>query len=452
MKISFYGGASMVTGSNFLLETENRKVIIDCGLFQGCGESCTEINTKAFAYDPTLVDVVLVTHAHMDHIGRIPKLVKDGFKGIIFSTKETRQLAELMLTDSVGLMDKDAKLHNLTPIYDESHVTAALQLWKGVDYHQGIDVGDGISALFKDAGHVLGSSMIELNRAGKKIIFSGDIGSSPAILLRETESLGEPDYLVMESTYGASNHEPKDKRLDELRAIINDTFARKGALIIPAFSLERSQEILYDLNDLVESSEVKQIPVFLDSPLAIKITDIYKQGAEYFNDEVKARIAKGDKVFEFPKLKPTLWGGESRKIAGVPNPKIIIAGGGMSTGGRILFHEQIYLPDPNNTLIIVGYQAVGSVGRQIEEGAKEVTIHGEATPVRAKILKIKSYSGHKDMDEILSFVEPSVKNLSKVFLVHGEMKQALFLAQRMKDYLNLNAVVPKIGDSFDIEF
>jgi metallo-beta-lactamase family protein len=452
MKISFYGGAGMVTGSNFLLESENSKIVIDCGLFQGCGESCTEVNSKPFAYDPASIDTLLVTHAHMDHIGRIPKLVKDGFVGKIYSTKETRQLAELMLEDSVGLMDKDAKLHNKEPIYDESHVRAALQLWKGIEYHESIDVGGSVNALFKDAGHVLGSAMIELSRNGKKMIFSGDIGSSPSILLRDTETLGHIDYLVLESTYGASNHEPKEKRIQELQTLINDTWEHKGALIIPAFSLERSQEILYDLNELVEGGLVKQMPVFLDSPLAIKITEIYKGGTEYFNDEVKARIAKGDNIFEFPKLKITLWGGESRKIADTPKPKIIIAGGGMSTGGRILFHEQIYLPDANNTLAIVGYQAVGSLGRQIEEGSKEVIIHGETVPVRAKIACIKSYSGHKDMDEIISFVEPSAKGLKKVFLVHGEMKQALFLAQRVRDYLGVDGVVPKIGDSYEFDF
>ena len=442
----------MVTGSNFLLESETKKFIVDCGLFQGLGENTTQANSKLFAYDPSMVDVVLVTHAHMDHIGRIPKLVKDGFVGVIYSTKETRELAELMLNDSVGLMDKDAKLHNLVPIYDESHVRATLGLWKGVEYHQSVDIGDGVSALFKDAGHVLGSSMIELTHKDKKMVFSGDLGSSPSILLRDTEALDKPDYLVIESTYGASNHEPKEKRLEDLRVIINDTFMRKGALIIPAFSLERTQEILYDLNELVESSEVKQIPVFLDSPLAIKITEIYKHGTKHFNDTVKSRISKGDNILEFPKLKLTLWSGESHKIADTPNPKIIIAGGGMSTGGRILFHEQIYLPDPNNTLLIVGYQAVGSLGRAIEEGAKELTIHGEEVPVRAKISKIKSYSGHKDMDEILSFVEPSAEHLKKTFLVHGEMKQALFLAQRLKDYLGVSATVPKIGDSFEIDF
>lgn len=442
----------MVTGSNFLLETENKKFLVDCGMFQGCGEECTEVNSKPFAYDASAVDVVLVTHAHMDHIGRLPKLVKDGFAGVIYSTKETRELAELMLSDSVGLMDKDAKMHNLEAVYDESHVRGAFSLWKGIEYHRVIDIGDGVSAQFKDAGHVLGSSMVELTKGGKKIVFSGDLGSSPSILLSDTEALGEPEYLVIESTYGASNHEPKEKRLDQLRVIINDTFQRKGALIIPAFSLERSQEILYDLNELVESSEIKQIPVFLDSPLAIKITEIYKNSEQYFNDTVKARIAKGDKVFEFPKLKLTLWSGESRKIADIPNPKIIIAGGGMSTGGRILFHEQIYLPDPNNTLLIVGYQAAGSLGRQIEEGVKEITIHGEQVVVRAKILSIKSYSGHKDMDEILSFIEPSASHLKKVFLVHGEMKQSLFLAQRLKDYLGIDSIVPNIGDSFELEF
>jgi metallo-beta-lactamase family protein len=327
-----------------------------------------------------------------------------------------------------------------------------LQLWKGVDYHQVLEIGDGINARFLDAGHVLGSAMIELTRGGKKMMFSGDLGSSPSILLRDTEPLGNPDFLVIESTYGASNHEPKEKRLEDLRAIINDTWQRKGTLIIPAFSLERTQELLYDFNELVESSEVKQMPIFLDSPLAIRITEIYKNGTQYFNDEVKARIAKGDNVFDFPKLKLTLWSGESHKIVDVPSPKIIIAGGGMSTGGRILFHEQIYLPDPNNTLLIVGYQAVGSMGRQIEEGVKELMIHGEQVKVEAKIAFIKSYSGHKGVDELLSFIEPSAEHLKKVFLVHGEMKQALFLSQRLKDYLNVDATVPKIGDSFEIEF
>ncbi|PIP87150.1 MBL fold metallo-hydrolase [Candidatus Campbellbacteria bacterium CG22_combo_CG10-13_8_21_14_all_36_13] len=452
-KLYFYGGVETVTGANFVLEDKTTspgvKIMIDCGLVQG-GESAEKKNYEKFVYNPSDIDFLIVTHAHMDHIGRIPKLVKDGFKGVIYSTKETREIVVHMFEDELRLMRFDNEGNGSEPLFTEGDILKTMSLWKDKNYYEDFDIGT-YRVNFKDAGHVLGSIMVEIERGGQKIVFTGDLGNSPSPFLRDTDLVDDANYLVMESVYGDRNHESKETRTGILKKVIKDSIERGGTLLIPAFSLERTQIILYEINKLVENKDIPSIPVFLDSPLAIKITDIYRAHREELKASVQKEIYGGDDIFDFPNLKITKSFVDSKEINNTPNPKIIIAGSGMSYGGRIVNHEKKYLGDQNNTILFVGYQAGGSLGRQIQEGKRQVSVNGENVFVRAHIESIMSYSSHKDSLHLIDFVSNSADTLKKVFVAMGEPKSSLFLAQRLRDYLGVDATVPKLNDGVDIE-
>lgn len=450
-RIGFLGGAGEVTGSNFLLECGGLKILIDCGLIQG-SSFAPEENRKSFDYEPSSIDFLLVTHAHLDHIGRIPKLIRDGFKGFIYSTEITKEISELMFVDALSLLQTEESKSGLEKLYDKNDVSGALNLWKGINYYENIDLGNGINFSLKDAGHILGSAIIEVERNGKKVVFSGDLGNSPSPLLKDTDKLEGADYLVIESVYGDKEHEPKSLKDKKLGDLIRDTIKKGGEVVIPAFSLERTQNILYSLNNLIEEGEIPSVPVFLDSPLAIKVTEIYKRHYLQFNKEVREEIKTGDDIFNFPKLSFTTTNRESDEIERSSGPKIIIAGSGMSMGGRITKHEKRLLPDPKNTIILVGYQSLGTSGRLLEEGIKKITIDGVNVTVRAKIENIRGFSSHKDSKALLDFVSGSSRTLKKVFVAMGEHKSSSFLSQRINDYLDIEAVVPKKGEFYEIEF
>lgn len=442
-----------MTGSCALLESESRqggtKILIDCGLFQA-GKFMEDRNRDPFPFDPQKIDAVLVTHAHLDHIGRIPKLVREGFQGKIFSTAGTKDLGHLMLEDSLKVMRKEVGDKPEKLAYQESDVSAAMRQWEGLDYHEPFEVGD-FKINFKDAGHILGSAIIEIFYGGKKIVFSGDLGNSPTPFLKPTEKIKDANFLTIETTYGDKEHEGKEERKFKLERIIEDTIAGNGVLMIPAFSIERTQEILFELNDLVEHSRIPKVPVFVDSPLAIGAVNIYKKYDNYYNKEVKYIMNSGDDIFKFPGLKFTLTTEESKQINDIPPPKVILAGSGMSTGGRIIHHERRYLPDSNSTLLLVSYQAAGSLGRQLEDGAKEVNILGETVPVKARIRTLRGYSAHPDKNGLFQFVENSYKTLERVFAIQSEPKSGLYFTQTLRDHLGLDAVCPKYGDSFELE-
>lgn len=449
--ISFHGGTGNVTGANFLLETDAVKILVDCGLIQG-DRFAMASNCDTFAYTPSTIDILLVTHAHADHIGRIPKLMRDGFKGVIYSTPPTRDLAEVMLQDAYKVMLYESERYGSPRCFEEQDILSALSRWKTFPYHHPFDLPDDISVNFSDAGHILGSAMITLTRNGKKFLFTGDIGNIPQPLLNPPEIVSDYDYLLMESVYGDRLHEEVKERTSLLKMYIEDTIKKQGTLIIPAFSLERTQGMLFEINNFFESKQIAPIPVFLDSPLAIKVTEIYSQYTEYLKDAVQAQIAAGDDIFDFPKLSFTRTMKDSREIDEVRGAKIIIAGSGMSHGGRILEHEKKYLEDPKTTLLLVGYQAVGSLGRLLGDGAQKVRILDTDVKVKAKIAHIHGYSGHADRDQLVEFVSKGSEKAKKVFVCMGEEKSALFLVQRLRDYLGVNAVAPSLDESIEIDF
>jgi len=449
LKITFCSGAGTVTGSNFLLEGNGKKFLIDCGLIQG-EKFVDDLNWVKFPYDASTIDILFITHSHIDHIGRIPKLISEGFNGKIISTIPTKELTGIMLADTAHLLSRDVE-HNLTQIYSEENINKALSLWETLEYGQKLNVDHGFQFSFKDAGHILGSGMLEIIYNNRKIVFTGDLGNSPSPLLPDTEVIKDADYMVMESCYGDRNHEERDERKKKLEKVIKENYNNKGTLIIPTFSLERTQELLYEIDSLVENNIIPRMPIFLDSPLSIKLTDVYLKYDKYFNKTAREIIASGDKLFDFPGLKETLETEESKAIFQVPPPKIIIAGSGMSNGGRILHHEKNYLPNKNDTILLTGYQAVGTLGRLIEDGAKKIHIMGEEVTVRANIAKISGYSSHKDSDHLVEFVENTASTLKKVFVVMGEPKSAMFLAQKLRDNLGIEALTPTAGESVTIE-
>lgn len=449
VKVSFYGGVGWVTGANFVIENipsspdeKITRIMIDCGMYQG-GEEATVKNRESFAYNPSDIDILIVTHAHADHIGRVPKLVRDGFSGVIYSSKATQDLAAVMFDDSLKILNYEAKRDEVEPMYNEADVNRTLKLWHSEPLGKTFMLPGGFSVSFHVAGHILGSVMAKISYGTKKILFTGDLGNSPDPLLQDTETIDDVDYMVIESVYGDRNHEDRELRIEKLKSAILETIQKKGVLMIPVFALERTQNLLYILNNLVESGEIPKVPIFLDSPLAINITNIFKNNLDLMNDEVKKRLETDPDIFDFPGLTETYSIDDSKAIMRQHNPKIIISSAGMSHAGRIIHHEKQYLDDPNNMLIFIGYQAVGTVGRIIQDGAHQVTLLGKKIDIRAKVETISGYSAHKDSEHLIEFISASAeKNLKHVFVAMGETKSSLFLVQRVRDYLGVKATAP----------
>ncbi|MFZ3020230.1 MAG: MBL fold metallo-hydrolase [Minisyncoccia bacterium] len=441
--LTAWGGAGTVTGANFEINTGKSRILVDCGLVQGT-PAMEEINKNPFGYDPKSFSALLITHSHMDHIGRIPKLIHDGFDAPIYSTAETKAIAEVVLVDELHIAIENAKETNTTPLFDERDLTKALSLWHTIPYHQETLITDDISVVLYDTGHILGSAMYWIILKGtnfhKSILMTGDLGNSPSTLLRDLEVPPGPDYLLMESVYGDRNHEGVEDRVENFKRAILERVQMGGTVLIPAFSIERTQIILSLLNEMAEK-EGFRIPVFLDSPLGIRVTQIYEKMSALFNSGAIKEMNDGDGIFRFKTLTETAKVEDSRTIAGITGPKVIIAGSGMSTGGRILAHEKRYLPDENTSVLLMGYQAPGTVGRQLEEGAKRVNIYNESVDIRAKIISIHGFSGHADSNHLLAFTEKLSPKPKKVFVAMGESKASNFLAQRIKDNLDIETKV-----------
>ena len=448
MKLTFYGGVGEVTGANYCLESNGMKIMVDCGLHQG-GHYADHKNFEPFPYRPEDIAAVFITHSHLDHIGLLPKLVKDGFKGIIYSTAATKDFARLMLSDSEHILAIEAEREGKPPLYTMDDIDRLMTMWNGINYHETVAIGGYKVTLF-DAGHILGSAIIKIEAEGKVIVFSGDLGNFPAPIIRMTEMMSGADYCVVESAYGDRVHEDVDKRRELLEDAIEDTVKAGGVLMIPAFAMERTQELLYNLHGLFEEGRIPRVPVFIDSPLAIKLTEVYKKHEDYFNTETENIVKKGEDILSFPGIHFTLTTDQSKAINNVPAPKIIIAGSGMSNAGRILHHELRYLPDPKSTILFVGYQAAGSLGKEILEGATEVKIFGETVPVRCRKINIPGYSAHADQPRLLQWVGAMRQTLKKVFVVQGEENSSEVLAHKIMDGLTLQAEVPKPGEEVSL--
>jgi len=451
MKLSFYGGARVVTGANYLLEHKALKILVDCGLSQG-SEYASEQNYQPFEYDPKSINYVFITHSHIDHVGRLPKLYKDGFRGKVYVTTGTADLMEVALPDNMSQLAREADEHNRRPLFEQKDLDGIMGLVKAVDYGEPIKLNDSVEAVLHDAGHVLGSAIVEIGWQGKKVFFSGDLGNPPTPLLRPTEFIHDADYVIVESAYGDRIHEDRSERKNKLAETIITTINRKGVLMIPSFALERTQELLYELNELHNGKKIPDVPVYIDSPLAIKLTAVYARHSEYFNKEARYIINSGDDVFHFPGIRMTLTPDESKRINHVPPPKVIVAGSGMSQGGRIIHHEQRYLSDPNSTIMFVGYQVDGSRGRRIQRGEKEVTIFGEKVPVRCHVVTLSGYSAHADQPALLHWIDEAKKGgkLKKVFTVQGEENSAKTLAELIRERLLVDAYAPKEGESVEL--
>jgi metallo-beta-lactamase family protein len=372
----------------------------------------------------------------------------------LFATPATVDISPIMLDDTSNILagSETGKEYNLDKIYAQAVVERVNRLWHKVPYETKHRIADDLSVTFYDAGHVLGSAsaLVEIDN-GPTVLFTGDLGNSPSPLLRDTQVPSvTPDYVVIESVYGDRNHEHRDVRRQTLKRALLDTLEHDKVMLMPTFSLERTQELLYEINELVESGEVSSMPIFLDSPLALKLTDVFYEHKNEFKEEVRNDIASGDDIFMFKGLKKTMETKDSKAILRVPGPKVIIAGAGMSSGGRILHHHRNYLGHPNTLVLITGYQTPGTLGRELSEGAKEVTIFEEKIPVRAEVRMLRGYSGHKDSDHLIEYVSKLGKGIRKVFVAMGERRSSMFLAQRIKDYLGIHAYVPEKNEIVDI--
>jgi metallo-beta-lactamase family protein len=460
MKLKFCGAARVVTGSCYLLTINGRQILVDCGMKQG--KDSYQANREPFAFDPSQIETMFLTHAHIDHSGLIPRLVDKGFKGNIITTDATADLATIMLLDSAHIQESDARWLTKKsfrkgediqhePLYTVDDAQAAAKLFDRKPYGKTDRLGKDIRFRFADAGHILGSGSLELwyqdSATEKKIVFSGDIGKKNSPIIRDPEPIEAADYVVMESTYGNRNHRGMEESITELADAINDTYKRGGNVIIPSFAIGRTQDVLYILNKLIHDGRIKKAEVYVDSPLAEAATQIYLKHPEVYDEE--ARNAMRERGTNGMKLHFTASVQESQKLNSIRSGIIIIAGSGMCEGGRIQHHLKHNLWRPESSVLIVGYQAEGTLGREIVEGEKKVTVLGETIAVRAKIYTINGFSAHADRSELLAWLG-SFENKPEVFIVHGEEEVSMEFADAVRKERGLIALVPVIGQEYDI--
>jgi metallo-beta-lactamase family protein len=466
LKLKFLGAVQNVTGSRHLLQANGTKLLIDCGLYQE--RQFKPRNWEPFTVSPKSIDAVLLTHAHLDHCGLLPKLVKDGFKGKIYGTSATGEIAQIILMDSAKIQEEDAEYKRkrharegrkgpfpVVPLYTTEDVEICCPLFSSVRYKQPIQFADGLEATFFDAGHVLGSSIIQIkaqiNGQQRTILFSGDMGRPDRPIVQDPTSFEQADYILIESTYGDRVHLEKEDTKKMIADVINSTKKAGGNIIVPSFALERSQELLYYINELMLEGTIPRLTVFLDSPMASKITKVFQHHRELFDEEMTEHVRNHESPFKFPELKITGTSDESKRINHVKGTNIIIAGSGMCTGGRIKHHLVNNITNPKNTIMFVGYQAEGTLGRIILDGKKEVRILGQKHRVKAKITRINGFSAHADRNELFNWLNKLKKPPRKIFVVHGETKSANQFGDFIREKTGWQVVVPAYQDEIVLD-
>lgn len=470
MNITFIGAAKTVTGSCYLIETKKAKFLIDCGMFQGRANEVV-LNSEPFHFGVNELDFMLLSHAHIDHSGRIPKLYLDGFRGTVYATRPTVQLCGIMLPDSGHIQEIENEWLNrkrqragkppIEPLYTVKDATDCLSLFKTVNYGEVVSITEDVKVRFNDAGHVLGSAILEIwvkeNNQETKIVFSGDLGNKGMPILRDPTLIAEADYVIIESTYGNRLHQLKKgtENVERLIEVITETVAKGGNIVIPSFAVGRTQEIIYDLNKYMDVfgdkiNQVLNIPVYVDSPLATLATDIFRDNLDCFDEEAREYIANGDNPLDFPTLKFTQSPDESKKLNEKPGSTIIISASGMCDAGRIKHHLKHNLWRKESTILFVGYQAEGTLGRRILDGASKVKLFGEEISVNARVESIEGFSGHADRAGLLEWLKGFAHKPKKVFIVHGEQEVMNEFAQSIRETTGLNCIIPDRGDSYVI--
>lgn len=461
---NFLGAAENVTGSRHLIEINGIKVLIDCGLYQE--REFIDRNWDPFPIPPSNIDAVLLTHAHLDHCGLLPKLVKEGFKGKIYCSEATSEIAKIVLLDAGHIQEYDAERKKrrhkkkgidkrVEPLYTKIEAEETFPFFAPVKYEQPVKLCEGVEASFHEAGHILGASMIKIKATfdgqTRRIIFSGDVGRSNRPILRDPTFFEEADYVFIESTYGDRVHQPVADIKEKLAEVINHTYKAGGNIVVPSFSVERAQDLLYYLNDLVNEKKIPHILAFLDSPMAVRVTQVFKKHPELYDAEAKEHIHNGDSPFDFPGLSLVSSTKESKAINNIRGTIMVIAGSGMCTGGRIKHHIVNNITRPESTLMFVGYQAFGTLGRRLVDGEKEVRVLGETYQVRAKVERLHGFSGHADQKELLQWLGALKRPPKQVFVIHGETNSAHTFAECVKEQLGFNAIVPKYQQQIVLE-
>lgn len=474
MNITFLGAAKTVTGSNFLVEAAGKKFLVDCGMYQGKAALEME-NSEEFLYDVSEIDFMLLTHAHIDHSGRIPKLYNEGFRGPIYAHRATVDLCSIMLPDSGHIQETEVEWKNrkrlraglepLPPLYTAEEAAKCLEIFRPVEYDTIIDVADNIQVRYNDAGHMLGSSIIEIwvteNGKTEKIVFTGDLGNNDIPLLDSPTMIDDADYLVMESTYGSRLHMRNDDKAKIFLDVVSETLDHGGRVVIPSFAVGRTQEILYEIDKIKDShkddeefqrkyQQLMKTPVFVDSPLAISATEIFKKNTDLFEEEVQEKLRHGDHPLEFPGLQFTRTADESKALNETYYPSIIISASGMCDIGRIKHHLKHNLWNPSSTILFVGYQAPGTLGRTIVDGADKVKIFGEEISVNARVEYIEGYSGHADQEWLLNFVYSFIRKPKHIFLVHGEEESEEVLKGLIEKNTQIPVTIPSFGEKYEV--
>lgn len=469
MKIKFCGAATGVTGSCHLLSTENHKILLDCGQFQG-GKAQDALNEEPFPFDPAEIECVVLSHAHIDHCGRLPLLVKRGFKGAIYCTDATADLLEVMLKDSGFIHEKEAEWQSrkneragrkpVEPLYTVKDSEETLEYVRPVMYDQLFEINDEMKIVFNDAGHILGSAIIELWTTEDdnvyKTVFSGDLGVLDRPILRDPTIIKKADYVIMESTYGNRLHPENATSIEQLLDIVIKTTRRGGTVVIPSFAVGRTQELIYEFNRFYlerpeYKDELEKLTVYIDSPMATSATEVFRRNAQVFDEETKAYILKGDNPLDFPNLRFTRSTAESQALNMDRKPKIIISASGMCEAGRIRHHLKHNLWDPKSSVIFVGYQAEGTLGRMLTEGQKDVVLFGEAVHVNAEIYNLEGFSGHADKEGLLGWLSGFQVKPKQLFLVHGELESKEALAASIRERLGYDPVVVTGVSEFELK-